>query len=146
MGIKEALDNPGVDPRLTSKSLAASRMLRVLMEVFRASLGEEQPQMRTIEHLKATSKNIGSPWRWRLRLMSQPIPALAGSRAGAILRGALKRRNQSPQLPIHLQSVHFEQNRLAGSLTGLVIQIFLGLSRASFSYQATSILLACPHG
>ena len=32
----EALDNPGVDPRLTSKSLAASRMLRVLVEVFQS--------------------------------------------------------------------------------------------------------------
>jgi hypothetical protein len=33
---KEALDNPGVAPRLTSKSLAASRMLRVLVEVFQS--------------------------------------------------------------------------------------------------------------
>jgi hypothetical protein len=35
---KGALDNPGVDPRLTSKSLAASRMLRVLVEVFQSFL------------------------------------------------------------------------------------------------------------
>jgi hypothetical protein len=33
---KEALDNPGVGPRLTSKSPAASRMLRVLVEVFQS--------------------------------------------------------------------------------------------------------------
>ena len=33
---REALDNPGVDPRLISKSLAASRMLRVLVEVFQS--------------------------------------------------------------------------------------------------------------
>ena len=32
--LREALDNPGVDPRLTSKTLAASRMFRVLVEVF----------------------------------------------------------------------------------------------------------------
>jgi hypothetical protein len=36
--VREALDNPGVDPRLTSKSLAASRMLRVLVEVFQSFL------------------------------------------------------------------------------------------------------------
>ena len=37
---------------------------------------------------EGTSKNIGSPWRRRLRLMSLPMPALAGSRAGAIFRDA----------------------------------------------------------
>jgi hypothetical protein len=37
--LREALDNPGVDPRLTSKSLAASRMLRALVEVFQSFLG-----------------------------------------------------------------------------------------------------------
>ena len=39
---KEALDNPGVDPRLTSKSLAASRMLRVLVEVFQSFPNEDE--------------------------------------------------------------------------------------------------------
>jgi hypothetical protein len=118
--LREALDNPGVDPRLTSKSLAASRMLRVLVEVFQGFLelrAEPRNNLRkrvSIKYLrlrdfggtsffsvdlferacmvnliKGTSKNIGSPWRCRLRLMSQPMPALAGSRAGAIFRGAL---------------------------------------------------------
>jgi hypothetical protein len=36
--LREALDNPGVDPRLASKSLAASRMPRVLAEVFQSFL------------------------------------------------------------------------------------------------------------
>jgi hypothetical protein len=36
--VREALDNPGVDPRLTSKPPAASRMLRVLVEVFQSFL------------------------------------------------------------------------------------------------------------
>jgi hypothetical protein len=38
LSVREALDNPGVAPRLTSKSLAASRMLRVLVEVFQSFL------------------------------------------------------------------------------------------------------------
>jgi hypothetical protein len=34
--LREPLDNPGVGPRLSSKSLAASKMLRVLVEVFQS--------------------------------------------------------------------------------------------------------------
>jgi hypothetical protein len=36
--LREPLDNPGVGPRLSSKSLAASKMLRVLVEVFQSFL------------------------------------------------------------------------------------------------------------